>query len=53
MPERGFYKISCKPNFKHFNPNRPTKLLIHGFGDGVASSLMYPLLVEGELMKSV
>ncbi|XP_065332042.1 phospholipase A1 VesT1.02-like [Cloeon dipterum] len=50
-PERAYFKKSCKPSFKFFKSSRPTKFLIHGFGDGVQTSLMYPILKEAFLTK--
>lgn len=47
--ERRSMNESCLPVFKYFKPQRKSKLLVHGFGDNAADSLMFPILRDGEL----
>nr|CAD7394098.1 unnamed protein product [Timema cristinae] len=47
--EVGILNKTCLPNFSNFRPKRPTKVLVHGFGDNVRESYMVPLLKEAFL----
>lgn len=39
---------TCLPNFRMFHADRPTAVLIHGFGDNLQESYMIPLLKDGK-----
>ncbi|KAG8335782.1 hypothetical protein J6590_060000 [Homalodisca vitripennis] len=41
---------TCLPVFKYFKPQRKSKVLVHGFGDNAADSLMFPILRDGRGM---
>nr|CAD7409252.1 unnamed protein product [Timema poppensis] len=47
--EVGTLNKTFLPSFSNFRPKRPTKVLVHGFGDNVRESYMVPLLKEAFL----
>jgi hypothetical protein len=49
VPEKRSWNNSCLPVFKYFKPSRPTKVLVHGFGDSSAGSYMFPELTDAYL----
>ncbi|RZF45329.1 hypothetical protein LSTR_LSTR010416 [Laodelphax striatellus] len=49
--EKRTMNASCLPVFKYFKAARPSKFLIHGFGDSVQDSIMYPILKDAFLLK--
>ncbi|XP_039285547.1 uncharacterized protein LOC111057670 [Nilaparvata lugens] len=49
--EKRTMNASCLPVFKYFKAGRPSKMLIHGFGDSVQDSIMYPILRDAFLTK--
>ncbi|XP_071455104.1 inactive pancreatic lipase-related protein 1-like [Hetaerina americana] len=50
--EKGIYNSSCASlGFSRFSPDRPSKILVHGFGDAARQSYMLPLLRDAFLSK--
>ncbi|XP_046389278.1 lipase member H-A-like [Ischnura elegans] len=50
--EKGRYNSSCNSlGFSRFSPDRPSKILVHGFGDAARESYMLPLLRDSFLSK--